>query len=83
MKGADVVFKDVVEPLESVSVTLTKTEKKDITEFGDIQEVAGWHQLQLADMLPVSAHQGPARISRWQRHWPVMCLQALAATSRY
>ncbi|GFH12203.1 chloroplast oxygen-evolving complex/thylakoid lumenal 25.6kDa protein, partial [Haematococcus lacustris] len=38
--GADVVFKDIVEPLESVSVTLTKTEKQDITEFGEIDEVA-------------------------------------------
>lgn len=41
VKGTDIVFKDVVEPLESVSVTLTKTDKKDITEFGEIQEV-GW-----------------------------------------
>ncbi|KAG2452493.1 hypothetical protein HYH02_002732 [Chlamydomonas schloesseri] len=40
VKGADVVFKDVVEPLESVSVTLTATDKKDITEFGDLQSVA-------------------------------------------
>ncbi|KAG2445929.1 hypothetical protein HXX76_000532 [Chlamydomonas incerta] len=40
VKGADVVFKDVVEPLESVSVTLTATDKKDITEFGDLQTVA-------------------------------------------
>ncbi|KXZ55953.1 hypothetical protein GPECTOR_2g1504 [Gonium pectorale] len=37
VKGADVVYKDVVEPLESVSVTLTATDKKDITEFGDLQ----------------------------------------------
>eukprot|EP00877_Chromochloris_zofingiensis_P012266 jgi/Chrzof1/7293/Cz02g18040.t1_PSBPL[v5.2] len=37
---ADVVYKDVVEPLESVSVTMTTTEKKDITEYGEIQEVA-------------------------------------------
>lgn len=40
VKGADVVFKDVVEPLESVSVTLTPTDKKDILEFGDIASVA-------------------------------------------
>jgi photosystem II oxygen-evolving enhancer protein 2 len=39
VKGTDIVFKDIVEPLESVSVTLTTTERKDITEFGDIQEV--------------------------------------------
>lgn len=37
--GADVVYKDVVEPLESVSVTLTATDKNDITEFGELQSV--------------------------------------------
>ena len=39
VKGADIVYKDVVEPLESVSVTLTPTDKKDILEFGDIATV--------------------------------------------
>lgn len=43
VKGADVVFKDVVEPLESVSVTLTSTDKKDIVEFGDITDVSCAH----------------------------------------
>jgi hypothetical protein len=38
--GADVVYKDVVEPLESVSVTITPTDKKDITEFGEITDVS-------------------------------------------
>lgn len=38
--GADVVYKDVVEPLESISVTLTPTDRRDIDEFGDAQEVA-------------------------------------------
>jgi len=37
--GADVVFKDIVEPLESISVTITTTDKQDVTEFGGIQEV--------------------------------------------
>jgi hypothetical protein len=41
LQGADVVYKDVVEPLESVSVTLTPTDRKDITEFGDAAEVGG------------------------------------------
>ncbi len=41
VNGADVVYKDVVEPLESVSVTLTATDKNDITEFGDLQTVSG------------------------------------------
>jgi photosystem II oxygen-evolving enhancer protein 2 len=38
--GADVVFKDVVEPLESVSVTMIKTDKKDISEYGSLAEVS-------------------------------------------
>jgi len=48
VQGPDVVFKDIVEPLESVSVTIANTEKKDITEYGNIEEVrsllryAGW-----------------------------------------
>jgi photosystem II oxygen-evolving enhancer protein 2 len=40
VSGVDVVYKDVVEPLESVSVTITPTDKKDVTEFGDIADVA-------------------------------------------
>jgi hypothetical protein len=38
--GADLVYKDVIEPLESVSVTITPTDKKDVTEFGDIADVS-------------------------------------------
>eukprot|EP00887_Chlorella_sp_A99_P004260 scaffold15.g4260.t1 len=38
--GLDVVFKDVIEPLESVSVSFVPTEKKDVAEFGDAKEVA-------------------------------------------
>ncbi|PSC70397.1 psbP chloroplastic [Micractinium conductrix] len=38
--GQDVVYKDVIEPLESVSVSLVATEKTDVTEFGDAKEVA-------------------------------------------
>lgn len=33
------VYKDVVEPLESVSVTITPTDKKDVSEFGDVADV--------------------------------------------
>lgn len=40
VSGADIVYKDVVEPLESVSVTITPTDKKDVAEFGDIADVA-------------------------------------------
>lgn len=38
--GADVVYKDIVEPLESVSVTMTPTDKKAISEYGSVAEVA-------------------------------------------
>lgn len=39
VKGQDVVYKDVIEPLESVSVSLTPTDKADINEFGTPVEV--------------------------------------------
>lgn len=38
--GADVVYKDIIEPLESVSVTLVPTDKKTLNEFGTAEEVA-------------------------------------------
>ena len=41
VNGADVVFKDIVEPLETVSVTMLKTDKKDISEYGTVEEVRG------------------------------------------
>lgn len=37
--GQDKVFKDVIEPLESVSVNLFPTSKQDIRDFGPPQEV--------------------------------------------
>ena len=40
VEGQDVVYKDVIEPLESVSVSLVPTEKKDVSEFGEAREVA-------------------------------------------
>lgn len=39
VKGTDIVYKDVIEPLESVSVTIAPTDKNDITEFGAVNEV--------------------------------------------
>ena len=44
VKGQDVVYKDVIEPLESVSVSITQTDKADVTEFGSPAEVCtlGW-----------------------------------------
>ncbi|XP_051132368.1 psbP-like protein 1, chloroplastic isoform X2 [Andrographis paniculata] len=39
VEGQDKVFKDVIEPLESVSVNLIPTSKQDIRDFGPPQEV--------------------------------------------
>lgn len=38
--GQDVVYKDIIEPLESVSVNMVPTDKEDITLFGTPEEVA-------------------------------------------
>ena len=35
----DLAYKDIIEPLESVSVSLTPTDKKNIAEYGDVAEV--------------------------------------------
>ncbi|CAK9147939.1 unnamed protein product [Ilex paraguariensis] len=40
IEGQDKVFKDVIEPLESVSVNLIPTRKQDIRDLGPPQEVA-------------------------------------------
>ncbi|XVF75397.1 hypothetical protein PTKIN_Ptkin13bG0184900 [Pterospermum kingtungense] len=40
IEGQDKVFKDVIEPLESVSVNMIPTSKQDIRDFGPPQEVA-------------------------------------------
>jgi photosystem II oxygen-evolving enhancer protein 2 len=37
--GQDSVFKDIIEPLESVSVSIVPSDKKTIDEYGDIKEV--------------------------------------------
>lgn len=39
--GVDVVYKDIIEPLENVAVTLVDTDKKSIEEYGSPNEVAG------------------------------------------
>ena len=53
MEGQDVVYKDVIEPLESVSVSLVSTEKTDVGEFGEPREVA----LTLADKVLTAPSQ--------------------------
>nr|CAD1837003.1 unnamed protein product [Ananas comosus var. bracteatus] len=40
IRGQDKVFKDVIEPLESVSVNIVATTKQDIRDLGNPQEVA-------------------------------------------
>jgi photosystem II oxygen-evolving enhancer protein 2 len=40
ISGQDVVYKDVIEPLESVSVSYIPTEKTTIAEYGDVKEVS-------------------------------------------
>ncbi|PIA38940.1 hypothetical protein AQUCO_02700258v1 [Aquilegia coerulea] len=40
IEGQDKVFKDVIEPLETVSVNLVPTSKQDIRDLGSPQEVA-------------------------------------------
>ena len=40
IEGQDKVFKDVIEPLENVSVNLFPTSKQDIRELGSPQEVS-------------------------------------------
>lgn len=40
IEGQDKVFKDVIEPLESVSVNVIPTSKQDIREFGPPKEVS-------------------------------------------
>jgi photosystem II oxygen-evolving enhancer protein 2 len=37
--GQDVVYKDVIEPLESVSVSLIDTDNASISEYGEVKEV--------------------------------------------
>lgn len=39
IEGQDKVFKDVIEPLESVSVNIIPTGKQNIKEFGPPQQV--------------------------------------------
>jgi hypothetical protein len=39
VKGQDIAFKDVIEPLESVSVSIIKTDKASLEELGSPDEV--------------------------------------------
>ena len=63
VEGQDVVFKDVIEPLESVSVNMVPTDKADITEFGDVKEVT----FTLADKVLTSPRQEVNLVAASQR----------------
>jgi len=39
VKGTDILFKDIIEPLETASVTVIQTEKTSIKEYGDLADV--------------------------------------------
>ena len=54
MEGQDVVYKDIIEPLESVSVTVEKTDKQNVSEFGSPEEVRGLRQLRRDGKQPVT-----------------------------
>lgn len=45
IEGQDKVYKDVIEPLESVSVNLVSTSKQNIKDFGPPKQVCsfGWN----------------------------------------
>lgn len=57
VKGQDVVYKDVIEPLESVSVSISKTDKDKVSEFGAAPEVRACVLCACAHMLS-SSHAG-------------------------
>lgn len=42
--GQDVVYKDIIEPLESVSVSITPSDKDDITLYGEPVDVSDLRQ---------------------------------------
>jgi photosystem II oxygen-evolving enhancer protein 2 len=43
VRGQDVAFKDVIEPLESVSVSIIKTDKTSLSELGTPDEVMSFY----------------------------------------
>lgn len=55
IEGEDKVFKDVIEPLESVSVNLVPTSKQNIRDFGPPQQVSSARSVPLECL----AHQFP------------------------
>lgn len=48
IEGQDKVYKDVIEPLESVSVNVIPTSKQDIRDFGPPQQVSRTRSVPMA-----------------------------------
>jgi len=61
--GLDVVYKDVIEPLEAVSVSMVPSDKKDILEYGEAKEVA----FTLADKVMTSPTQEVSLVNAAER----------------
>eukprot|EP00471_Norrisiella_sphaerica_P001254 CAMPEP_0184486414 /NCGR_PEP_ID=MMETSP0113_2-20130426/7896_1 /TAXON_ID=91329 /ORGANISM="Norrisiella sphaerica, Strain BC52" /LENGTH=248 /DNA_ID=CAMNT_0026868281 /DNA_START=49 /DNA_END=795 /DNA_ORIENTATION=+ len=40
VKGTDILYKDIIEPLETASVTVIQTEKSSIKDYGDLADVS-------------------------------------------
>ncbi len=55
VKGQDVVYKDVIEPLESVSVSITKTDKERVSEYGPAAEARAEAQPRTTGGVPRAA----------------------------
>lgn len=50
IEGQDKVYKDVIEPLESVSVNVIPTSKQDIRDFGPPQQVSRMRSVPMASL---------------------------------
>jgi len=69
IEGQDKVFKDVIEPLESVSVNIFPTGKKDIREFGPPEQVFPYNFWVLFNLNPILSFQG----NEQRKHHSVTC----------
>lgn len=77
IEGVDVCYKDVIEPLESVSVTIVPTKTQKLTDLGPPEEVRpappcdpgvlSQRLLSSADVEPSEASRRPQRLVRISR----------------
>ena len=87
VRGQDIVYKDVIEPLESVSVSITKTDKEVISDFGTPAEVRASccqrharHALPLRAPSPCSWTTGMPATLAHAAQWLGMCWKQVALT---